>query len=325
MKYIVSRLLRALLLLLGVSVLCFLFMQMAPGNFFDEMRLNPQISPETIGTLQSRYGLDRPLVFRYAHWVLSAAKGDFGYSAAYNLPVAPLLWTRAKHTLLLTSIATLLTWLLGVPLALYTASCRGRLVDRIIGALNSFLISIPEVVLALALLFIAVRWRVAPIGGMTALGFDELSLSAKIEDLALHLLLPVFILLLAGIPIVERHIRAGVIEALETPPVQYARALGIGEKRLLFRHTLPLAANPAISLFGLSLASLLGGSLLVEVITGWPGLGPLILEATLARDLYVVIGAIMLSAVFLLTGNFVADLLLVAVDPRIRSGEPDAR
>jgi peptide/nickel transport system permease protein len=324
MKYFAARLLRSLLLLLGVSVLCFLFTQMAPGSFFDEMRLNPQISPETIATLRTHYGLDQPVAFRYAHWISSALRGDFGYSVAYNLPVAPLLWTRAEHTLLLTSLATLLTWFLGVPLGLYTASCQGRMLDRIIGTVNSFLISVPEVVLALGLLAAVVRWRVAPIGGMISLGFEELSPPAKIADLGLHLLLPVSILLLAGIPIVERHIRAGVIEALAAPSTQFARSLGIGKMRLLFRHLLPLAANPAISLFGLSLAGLLGGSLLVEVITGWPGLGPLILEATLARDLYVVIGAIMLSAVFLLAGNLIADFLLIAVDPRIRAGEPHA-
>lgn len=324
MNYIVSRLVRSALLLLGVSVLCFLFTRMAPGSFFDELRLNPQISPETIAALRSHYGVDRPLLFRYAHWLMSAARGDLGYSAAYNLPVAPLLWSRAKHTLLLTSIATLLTWIVGLPLGVYTATCRGQIPDRVAGMISSFLISVPEIVLALTLLAAAVRWRIAPIGGIMSLGFDEFSPSGKIADLALHLVLPVLVLLLVGIPIVERHIRAGVIESLEAPCVQHARRLGIGKVRLLFRHVLPLAANTSISLFGLSLAGLLGGSLLIEVITGWPGLGPLILEATLARDLYVVIGAIMLSAVFLLTGNLVSDLLLIAVDPRVRLRGPDA-
>lgn len=324
MRYLAWRMLRALFLLLGVSVLCFLFTQMAPGSFFDEMRLNPQITPETIASLRSHYGLDQPLVFRYARWMMSVVHGDFGYSIAYNLPVAPLLWTRAEHTLLLTSIATLLSWGLGVPIGIYTAGSRGRPLDKFMGTATSLLISIPEIVTALALLAISVRWRVTPVGGMMSLGFEELSTWEKLQDLALHIFLPTSILVLGGIPIVERHIRAGVVEALETPYVRFARGLGIGRTRLLFRHALPLAANPAISLFGLSLAGLLGGSLLVEVITGWPGLGPLILDATLSRDLYVVIGAVMLSAGFLVAGNLMADLLLVAADPRIRAGEPDA-
>jgi peptide/nickel transport system permease protein len=122
MIYVLQRFLRSVLLLLGVSLLCFLFTEMAPGSFFDEMRLNPQISPETIATLGAQYELDRPLAVRYSRWITSAMHGDLGYSIAYNAPVAPLLWTRAKNTLLLTLTATFLTWLLGVPLGLLTAS-----------------------------------------------------------------------------------------------------------------------------------------------------------------------------------------------------------
>jgi peptide/nickel transport system permease protein len=324
MRYLAARLLRALLLLVGVSLLCFLFTQMAPGSFFDEMRLNPQVSPETIASLRTQYGLDQPLPVRYARWSMSVIHGDFGYSIAYNAPVAPLLWTRARHTLLLTFTATLLTWIIGVPIGVYTASSRGRPLDRVVGIANSFLISVPEIVIALALLAIAVRWRVVPVGGMMSLAADDLSAWGKLRDLMAHMLLPTLILLLGGIPVVERHIRASVAEALQTSYVQAARGLGIGRARILFRHALPLAANPAITLFGLSLAGLLGGSLLVETITGWPGLGPLILEATFSRDLYVVIGAVMLSAAFLVAGNLVADLLLLICDPRIHAGEPDA-
>lgn len=324
MKYLASRLLRTLLLLLGLSALCFVLTQMVPGSFFDEMRLNPQISPETVAALRSHYGLDRPVLFRYMHWMGAVVRGDLGYSVAYNLPVAPLLWTRAEHTLMLTSIGTLLTWAIGVPLGIYTAAYRGRVFDKVIGSGNSLLLAVPEIVIALALLAISVRCHVVPVGGMKSLGFEDLTPWGKFRDLVLHMFLPVSILVLVGVPIVERHIRAGVVEALEGPYIRFARGLGIGRARLLFRHVLPLAANPAISLLGLWLAGLLGGSLLVEVLTGWPGMGPLILEATLSRDLYVVVGAVMLSAVFLVVGNLIADLLLVTVDPRIRAGEPNA-
>jgi len=129
---------------------------------------------------------------------------------------------------------------------------------------------------------------------------------------------------LGGVAIIERHVRASVLEVLDTPYIQAARGLGIGRVRLLFRHVLPVAANPAISLFGFSIAALLGGSLVVEVVTGWPGLGPLILDATMSRDLYVVIGAVLLSAVFMIAGNLIADLMLLASDPRIRAGESNA-
>lgn len=321
MKYLAQRLMRASVLLLAVSALCFVFTALAPGSFFDEMRLNPQVSAETIATLRAHYGLDQPVAIRYVRWITSVACGDFGYSVAYNAPVAPLLLARVKNTLTLTSVAMLLTWLIGLPLGIWTGSSRGRLVDKVFGVSSSFLLSVPEIVIAVALLACAVRWRMLPVGGMASLEFGELSGWAKIRDLVLHMALPVSILVLGSVAIVERHVRMSVVEALESPCIQGARGLGIGRVRLLFRHVLPLAANPAISLFGFSLAGILGGSLIVEVITGWPGLGPLILDATLAHDLYVVIGGVMLSAVCMIAGTFVADLLLLACDPRIRAGE----
>src|SRR5258708_7210017 len=324
MKYLGRRLLRAALLLAGVSALCFLFTEMAPGSFFDEMRLNPQISPETISALRAQYGLDQPLPVRYARWMKALVRGDLGYSIAYNTPVAPLLWTRAKNTLLLTGTALLLTWILAVPLGVLTAASRGRLLDKTVAVGSSLLISIPEIVIAIGLLALAVRTRFVPVGGMQSLGFQELSTWGQIQDVAQRMLLPTMVLVLASIAVVERHIRASVIEVLQAPYIQAARGLGISRTRLLFRHVLPVAANPAISLFGFSLAGLLSGSLLVEVVTGWPGLGPLILDATLSRDLYLVIGGVMLSAVFMVAGNFVADLLLLGSDPRIRTGESDA-
>ena len=324
MKYSMRRVIRAVLLLLGVSVLCFLLTEMAPGSFFDEMRLNPQVSPETIVALRARYGLDQPLLLRYAHWLKAVVRGDLGFSIAYNSPVAPLLWSRALNTLLLATVAMLLTWLVGVPLGVWSAARRGRWLDRIIGTGNSLLISIPEIVIAIGLLALAVRWRTVPVGGMISMGHEQLSRWGKFQDLLRHLLLPAAILVLTGMAVVIRHVRASVAEVLEASYVRAARGLGIGQARLLFRHALPVAASPAISLFGFSIASLLSGSLLVEVAAGWPGLGPLLLEATLARDLYLVIGGIIFSALFLVAGNFIADLLLMASDPRIRTGGLDA-
>jgi len=324
MKYLGRRFLRAGLLLIGVSALCFLFTEMAPGSFFDEMRLNPQISPETIAAMRARYGLDQPLPVRYARWMAAVVSGDLGYSIAYNVPVAPLLWARARNTLLLTATAMLLTWLIAVPLGVWTAASRGRWLDKVVAAGSSLLISIPEIVIVIALLAIAVRTRVVPVGGMRSLDFQELSTWGQIQDVMQRMVLPTLVLVLASIAVVERHVRASVLEVLEAPYIQAARGLGISRTRLLFRHVLPVAANPAISLFGFSLAGLLSGSLLVEAVTGWPGLGPLILEATLSRDLYLVVGGVMLSAVFMVAGNFVADLLLLASDPRIRAGESDA-
>jgi peptide/nickel transport system permease protein len=297
---------------------------MAPGSFFDEMRMNPQISPETIANLRAQYGLDQTLIVRYGRWMKSALHADLGYSIAYNVPVAPLLWSRTRNTLLLTTTALLLTWMISVPLGVWAANRRGGLLDNAVTLASSFLISVPELVVAVALLAIAVRWRILRVGGMMSADFDGFSAWAKLRDIALHLALPTCILVLCETAVIVRHVRASVLEVLDAPYVQAARGFGASRSRLLFRHVLPVAANPAISLLGFSLAGLLSGSLMVEVVCGWPGLGPLILEATLSRDLYLVIGGIMFSALFMVGGNLIADVMLLALDPRIRREGADA-
>lgn len=322
MSYLRRRFIRAVLVLAGVSALCFVFSQLAPGNFFDEMRLNPQISPQTIAALNSRYGLDQPVLLRYTRWIHAVAHGDLGYSIAYNLPVTGLLWTRAKNTLLLTVPAMLVTWLFSVPLGVWTAARAGRLLDRIMAVVNSFLLSLPEAVVAVGLLAIVVRWRILPVG--IDIAGAQVAPWAHMRAVATRMLLPMIILVLLESVIIMRHVRTSVLELLSAPFVQAARGFGIGRVRLLFRHILPAAANPAIALLGFSLAGLLSGSLLVEVICGWPGLGPLLLEAILSRDFYLVIGAIIFSTLFMLGGNLVADVLLLACDPRIRTGAADA-
>jgi peptide/nickel transport system permease protein len=318
MKYLERRVVHGILLLIGVSVLCFLFSDLAPGSFFDEMKLSPQISAETIAALRSQYGLDQSLPVRYGRWVKSVARGDWGYSFAYNAPVRSLLLVRARNTLLLTALATLLAWLIAVPLGVWIASRNGKWEDRVTMAGSSFFLAVPELVVALGLLYGVVRTHALPAGGMTSVGFDDLGAWEKLRDLAAHLMVPATILVLASLPILVRHVRASMIEVLKAPFIQAARGHGIGRIRVLFHYAFPAAANPLISLFGLSIAGLLSGSLLVEVITGWPGLGPLLLEASVSRDIYVVVGAVMASAVFMILGSFLADLMLVIVDPRVR-------
>lgn len=320
MKYLERRVIHGVLLLVGVSVLCFCFSVLAPGSFFDDMKLNPQISPATVAALRSQYGIDQPLPLRYGRWLKSVFRGEWGYSFAYNCPVRNLLWVRARNTLLLTTLATLLAWLIAVPLGVWTANRRGRWDDRLGFVGTSLLLAVPELVIALLLLYWVVRTHALPAGGMITVNFDALSATAKMLDLATHLVVPAATLVLASLPLLVRHIRASVMEVLQAPFVQAARSHGIKGARLLFRYALPAAANPLSSLLGLSIGGLLSGSLLVEVITGWPGLGPLLLESAMARDIYVVVGAVMASTLFMILGNILADLLLVIVDPRVRLG-----
>jgi peptide/nickel transport system permease protein len=318
MKYLERRVVHGVLLLMAVSVLCFLFSDLAPGSFFDEMKLNPQISAETVAALRSQYGLDQGLSVRYGRWVKSVLRGDLGYSFAYNTPVRSLLVVRARNTLLLTTSATLVAWLIAIPLGVWTAGRSGAWEDRLTLAGTSFFLSVPELVVALSLLYWVVRTHVLPAGGMSSVRFDDLGAWAKFCDLAAHLVVPVTILVLASLPILIRHVRASMVEVLRGQFIQAARGHGIGRRRILFHYALPAAANPLISLFGLSLAGLLSSSLLVEVVMGWPGLGPLLLEASMSRDIYVVVGAVMASTLFMILGSFLADVMLVVADPRLR-------
>ncbi len=318
-RYFARRLLHTVFVLFGVSVLSFLFVALAPGSFFDEMRLNPQISPQTVAALRAQYGLGQPLPVRYLRWMKSVLKGEIGFSFAYNSPAAPLLRPRARNTLLLTGSATLLAWLIAIPVGVWTAARKGHAADHLTSAGTATLLAIPDLLLALGLLLMAVRTGRFPTGGMVSLDFEKLGGWAKMRDLAAHLALPVTAMLAGTLPVLVRHVRAAMIEVLDATFIRAARAHGIPRWRFLFRYALPAAANPLISLFGFSVATLLSASLLVEVVMGWPGLGPLFLEAILARDLYLVIGAVMLSTVFLVAGNLLADALLYASDPRIRA------
>ncbi len=322
MHWIARRLAHGLLLLFGVSVLTFSFTEIAPGDYFDAMRLDPRISPQTVDALRSRYGLDRPLPLRYFRWLASTVQGDLGFSFAYNTPVAPLLWGRARNTLLLTGAATVLAWLLAVPLGLWAAASTAKWARALFDTGTSVLLAIPDLVLALLCLLMAVRTGLFPVGGMVSLDFASFDAWGKLRDLLSHLALPVLALTLATLPVLVRHVHASVAQILHSRFLLAARGLGIPRRRLLLRYALPVAANPLISLFGFSVASLLSASLLIEVILSWPGLGPLLLEAILGRDVHVVIGAVMLSTVLLILGNLIADLLLYAVDPRIRTRRP---
>jgi peptide/nickel transport system permease protein len=318
MRYFARRLAHAALLLLGVSVFSFALLQLAPGDFFSSLQLNPQISSHTVEALRSQYGLDKPLPVRYGSWLHSVLKGDLGTSFAYNSPVAPLLALRARNTLLLTGTATLLAWLLAIPLGIWSAAHRGGWGDRVGGVMASTLLTVPDLVLFLALLLLAVRTGWFPTGGMISAEFNDLSSWGKFRDIANHLLLPSLGLALATLPPLVRHIRSAMIEVLDSPFIRVARAHGIAERRVLLRCALPVAANPLISLFGFSIATMLSAGLLVEVILSWPGVGPLLVDAILAKDTCVVVGTVMLSSVFLVAGNFLADMLLFAADPRIR-------
>jgi peptide/nickel transport system permease protein len=316
-RYLIRRLGHALLLLWGVATLLFILLQAAPGEFFTEMKLNPQISAETIAGLRTQYGLDQPLPVRYIRWMGSVAKGEFGYSFAYNIPVATLLWPRIRNTLMLTVPALIISWFLAVPLGALAASRKGKWPDRVFSAGTSTLLALPDLLIALLFLLLALRSGIFPVGGMSSTAQEEGWWKSAVDTIW-HMALPVAALVVGSLPILLRHVRASMVEVLNSSYMRAAQGHGLFRNSLLYRYALRAAANPLISLFGLSLAGLLSVSLLVEVVMSWPGLGPLLIEAILSRDLFVVIAAVVFSTIFLVVGNLLADVLLYTFDPRIR-------
>src|SRR5882724_6616310 len=238
MRFFLRRLRHACFLLFGVSILAFLFTTLAPGNYFDEMRLNPQIAPETVAALRAQYQLDRPLPVRYASWMNSVVRGQIGFSFAYNSPVAPILFVRARNTLLLTITATLLAWGIALPLGIWSAERFGRLPDRLLSWATAALLVIPDLALALGLLVLTVRTGWFPTGGMVSVGYENLAPLQKLRDIALHMALPMIALVLSALPLLVRHIRAAIADVLSTPFLRAAASHGIRRRTLLYRYAL---------------------------------------------------------------------------------------
>ncbi len=237
------------------------------------------------------------------------------------MPVGRLVWPRARNTLVLTVTASAAAWALALAAGTWMAWRAGAWVDRLGLAASAALLATPPLILGLGCLFWAASSGLFPAGGMTSLGSEELGFGGRLRDLLWHLVLPGAALALGSWPVYVRHVRSAVLEVLDAPFLRLARGHGIPPARLVARYVLPAAANPLVSLFGLSVASLVSGSLVIEVIFGWPGMGPLVVEAILRRDLHVIVGTTLLSAVFVVLGQLLADLLLYAADPRIRRAE----
>ncbi len=318
-RFLIRRALHGLYLLAGVSLLTFLMTELAPGDYFDQMRLDPRISAETVAAMRDRFALEGSLFERFFRWLASMARGDLGFSFAYNSPVAPLLMPRLRNTLVLSGTATALAWIIALPVGVWVAGSRARWPRALSAVSTSVLLAVPELLSCLALLLLALHTGWFPTGGMVSLDHPGLDAADRLADLASHLALPVAALVAAMTPVLVRHVQASVSEVLSSPFLRAVRGFGIPRRKLLFRHALRVAANPLISLFGISLAGLVSGSLLVEVVMSWPGIGPLLLESILARDVHVVIAIVLFSTLILLLGNLLADLLLYAFDPRIRT------
>lgn len=316
-KYILKRIIQTLPLLFIVSIISFFIIRLSPIDPLAELRLNPSISQETLQKETQRLGLDKPIPVQYGKWASSFVRGDLGVTSSGER-VSDKLKERIPNTLLLTSIVIFMTWLVGVPLGILGAVFHKSQFDRLLTVLSSIGMAIPSFFFAILLLIFAVKTSWFPVGGLTSFDFDEMSLGGKILDLAKHLVLPVTVLFTISLSGLQRQMRANMLDVMDSEYIKFARAKGLSEWQVIFKHALRNALNPLITLLGFEFAGLLSGAALTEYVFQYPGLGRLILEAVMKSDINLVMASLMMGSIMLVLGNLLADILLIITDPRIR-------
>jgi len=317
--FILRRLGHMIPIILSVVAIGFFLIQLAPGDIFSTMAMNPDIKQETLDRFREAFGLDKPWYVQFFKYLWNALHGNFGYSELFKAPVFTLVSQRALNTLLLAVLSFLLAWAFSIPAGIICATKQYKWQDQILSFLAFAGMSLPNFFLAfLIIYFISVTGNWLPIGGMHSVNVDSMNAIQKLWDLIKHLVVPVFVLAVAVTAQLTRIIRANMLEILGQQYITTARSKGLKEKIVVTRHALRNAINPMITIFGFQLGSLLGGAALVETVLAWPGLGKLILAALLAQDLYLVVGSLIYGVAFLVIGNLIADILLAIVDPRVR-------
>jgi len=308
---------------LGITVVSFWVIHLAPGSPTDlQTTMNPQVTPEARARLEKLYGLDQPVHVQYARWLARLATFDFGQSVSGdNRPV----WDKIEERLPLTfgmNVASLaLTLLLAVPIGVLSAWKQNGPFDRAMTVLVFIGFAMPGFWLALLLmLWLGIAWPVLPISGITSLDFPRLSFWGQSLDLLRHLALPIFIYTFGSLAGLSRFMRASMLEVLRQDYIMTARAKGLPERAVIFRHALRNALMPVITILGLSVPGLIGGSVIIESIFALPGLGQLFYQAVMSRDYPLIMGSLVLGAILTLAGNLLADVGYALADPRVRMG-----
>ena len=310
---------------LGITLISFAVIHLAPGSPTDmQTTLNPLATAETRARLQKLYGLDRPLAVQYVDWLGKLVRFDFGQSlSGDHRPV----WDKIRERLPLTfsmNIASLfLTLCIAIPIGLLSAYWQGGLFDRAATVFVFIGFAVPGFWLALLLMLLfGIHWAVLPISGLTSMDFARLSFWGKTVDLARHLALPIFIYTFGSLAGLSRFMRSSMLEVLRQDYILTARAKGLPTRTVIGKHALRNALLPVITILGLSIPGLIGGSVIIESIFALPGLGQLFYQSVMARDYPLIMGNLVLGAVLTLAGNLLADVGYAVADPRIRLGGP---
>ena len=317
-RLITKRILEVIPLLIVVSFISFFIIRLAPIDPLAELRLNPSVSEETLQKEVKRLNLDKPIIVQYFSWGKSFLKGDLGYTSSGE-KVSVKLKERIPNTLLLTFIVIFLTWSVGIPLGILAAINKETAFDRVLTVLSSVGMAIPSFFFAILMLMFAVKTGWFPVGGLTSYNYNDMTIWGKFVDLTKHLVLPVTVLFAISLSGLQRQMRANMLEVLDSDYVKFARAKGLSEFKVIFKHALRNAVNPMITLLGFEFAGLLSGAALTEYVFQYPGLGRLILEAVMKSDINLVMASLMMGTIMLVMGNLIADILLMLTDPRTRT------
>jgi len=315
--FLFRAILQRLVLLVVISIIAFSIVHLAPGEPSEVDPNNPRMKPEDIARIRAAFHLDEPLYLQYTYWLRDLATGELK-SFKDSQPVLPKIWQRFLNSLPLFICATLIVWSLSFPTGIQAAIQRGSPFDRTTTFVAYALISIPGFFLS----YLAIQWVVdvfnVPVIGMRTFGMENAQPVFRWMDRLWHLVVPSLMSAIAGIAILSRYVRSQMLEVVRQDYVRTARAKGLPEDAVIYRHALRNALLPFVTMFGFLLPGLIGGSVIFEQIFAWPGLGRLGYEAVLARDFPVILTINFVAATLTLVGTFVSDVLYAVVDPRIR-------
>jgi peptide/nickel transport system permease protein len=307
-----------------VSIISFIIIQLPPGDWLTTYVANleaqgEEVDEQTLAALRSRYGLGEPIYVQYLKWVRGILHGDFGYSFAWNAPVADLIWDRLLLTVVLSLSTLLLTWVIAFPVGIYSAVRKYSIGDYVATAFGFLGMAIPNFLLALVMMVIAFAWFNESVGGLFSPDFVDAPWSpARVWDLFKHLWIPMVILGTSGTAGLIRIMRANLLDELNKPYVSTARAKGLRESRLLLRYPVRVALNPFVSTIGWTLPALVSGSTVTATVLNLPSTGPLLLQALTSQDMYLAGSFILMLSILTVIGTLISDILLAWLDPRIR-------
>jgi peptide/nickel transport system permease protein len=321
LKYLSKRLLMMIPLLLGITLISFIVIHLAPGEPTDlQTQLNPEAGAELKQRLREQFDLDKPLLVQYGTWLGRLARLDFGNSFSQDRrPVLDKIAERLPVTILINVLSIALILAVAIPIGVLSATRRNSLFDRATTIFVFIGFAMPSFWLALLLMdHLGVRLGLFPVAGLKSLGHEYLGLWGRIWDLAHHLILPVFVSAFGGLAGFSRYMRSNMLEVIRQDYILTARAKGLSEGQVIFKHALRNALLPVITILGLSVPGLIGGSVIFETIFAIPGMGKLFYDSVMMRDYPLIMGILVIGAVLTLVGNLLADLSYALADPRIR-------